>query len=408
MASTLRSWFDSFRGFSRDANLLLLAGAAVWVPIGFLAVAVPVYMKRLGFEEVFIGTVLTTIGAVSVLTVIPFGIVADRVGRRRLMLVGGALASLSFAILALASGAGEFLLAAVVGGFAEALFFSTWNALLTDATTPERRTSIFGLSFFLGQIGWGVGAGLSFAPDFLLARGASLDVYRPFLGIVAAIALLSPFALADVRLREHRRDRGDRSVLESKGIITKFLAANLIIGLGAGLIVPLFALWFFLKFGLGESFSGPLFALSAVFNAVGYLVAPKVSERLGFVRTIVWVQVAATVLLFLIPLTGNLLAVAALFIARQALMNATWPVSSSFLMGVVRPGERAAASAVTGAAFRLPFAISTTLGAYLLTVNVDLPFFVTTGLYAVGTLVFWLFFRNVAVARASAARPAMP
>ncbi|MFQ5837637.1 MAG: hypothetical protein ACE5HJ_02505 [Thermoplasmata archaeon] len=63
-------------------------------------------------------------------------------------------------------------------------------------------------------------------------------------------------------------------------------------------------------------------------------------------------------------------------------------------MGAVDPDERAAASAVTGAAFRLPFAVSTTLGSYMLTLDLSLPFFVTALLYGLGTAAFWYFFRT--------------
>ena len=128
--------------------------------------------------------------------------------------------------------------------------------------------------------------------------------------------------------------------------------------------------------------------------AFSYLLAPVLSRRRGMVRSIVEVQALATATLFFIPLVLNIHVVGALYIARNLLMNMTWPVASAFLMSAVDESERAAASAVTGAAFRLPFAISTTAGGYLLTVNVDLPFFVTTALYAVGVLTFWAFFHG--------------
>ncbi|MFQ5986339.1 MAG: hypothetical protein ACE5KQ_03175 [Thermoplasmata archaeon] len=44
--------------------------------------------------------------------------------------------------------------------------------------------------------------------------------------------------------------------------------------------------------------------------------------------------------------------------------------------------------------FRLPFALSATLGAYLLTVDLALPFLVTGIQYAFGTAAFWAFSRG--------------
>jgi len=48
-----------------------------------------------------------------------------------------------------------------------------------------------------------------------------------------------------------------------------------------------------------------------------------------------------------------------------------------------------------GISFRLPFAVSTTVGAAMMAANPDLPLLITAALYAVGTVAFWVFFRSV-------------
>jgi len=386
------------RTLGRDARLLLAAFAAIGAPIGLLSVAMPVYIQRLGLGPVLAGTVFTTIGLAAVALVIPFGILADRYGRRRLFVVGAFLLIASMAAIAFAETPAVLLAAAALLGVSEALGFSTFNALLAEASDAPRRTTVFGLSFFFNGLAFAAGSLLAIVPDLTLAGGSS-DVpgaYRPVFLIAAAVSALGAVAALLVRVGGPRPREG-KSLLprRSAKILGKFFASNFIIGLGAGLIIPLFSLWFFLKFGLAESTTGPLLAISSVMVAVAYLAAPILSRRFGMVRSIVVLQSCATLVLFFIPIVTNIYLVGVLFVVRNLLMNMSWPVASSFLMTVVDESERASASAVTGAAFRLPFAVSTTIGGFLLTVQLDLPFFVTTGLYALGTATFFAFFRNV-------------
>lgn len=405
-----RSFARSFRGLPRDAWLLIAAGGLTWVLGGLEGVSLSIYLKRAGYDELFIGFVLTTAGLTAVLAVIPFGLLADRFGRRRMMLAGafanvamGSALALPLLVPGLSGVPAMFLGVMVVSGLAEAAFFSTWGALLADSAATSRRTAVFGLSFFFSQLGGGIGNLLGSVADFTFTAGiARLEAaYGIAFAIAAVVAALAIVLLRETRVREHLAGaEGRRSLLpqSSRGVIAKFLASNLLIGFGAGIVIPLFTLWFFLRFGLGESVTGPLLAISAVVNAFGFLVAPAIADRYGFVRTIVSVSASATVLLVLIPLVPNLVVVGILYVARNALMNMTWPVMSTFLMNAVDPSERSAASAVTGAAFRLPFAVSTTIGGALLRVDLSLPFFVTGVFYAVGTAAFWAFFRRAAPA----------
>src|SRR3972149_2702481 len=103
----------SFRGLPRAAWLLIGAGSGFWVLVGLYSVSppigagrrgggggvlwalvglyrvsLPIYLKRAGYDELFIGFVLTLTGLVAVLLVVPFGLLADPFGRRRLMMIG--------------------------------------------------------------------------------------------------------------------------------------------------------------------------------------------------------------------------------------------------------------------------------------------------------------------------------
>lgn len=389
----------------------MVASSIASVPIGLLSVAMPIYMERLGLGSVLAGTFFTVTGVTSVVLVIPFGIIADRYGRRRMEVLGGITLVVAMAAIAFGNTYTVFLAAAALLGVAEALTFSTFTALLAEATPPEWGVTAFSLSFFFSSLAFAAGSLLAILPDLLLAQGSAVEAaYQPAFGIVAALSVVAPVAVSRITVGGRREGPPRHGLLPRKSarILTKFFASNFIIGLGAGLIIPLFTLWFFKKFGLAESTTGPLLAFSSVVMAASYLVAPLLARRYGMVRSIVGVQSAATLVLFFIPIVTNLYVVGTLFVVRNLLMNMSWPVASSFLMSTVDESERASASAVTGAAFRLPFAVSTTIGGYLLTINLDLPFFVTTALYALGTATFWVFFHRFEREAAEKPVPASP
>ncbi|MFQ5908025.1 MAG: MFS transporter [Thermoplasmata archaeon] len=388
--------------FNRNTTLLILGGALVSVPIGLVLVSLPVYLERLPmFGTTLIGFVLTVTGVTAVALMIPVGLMADRFGRRRILALGGLVAALALYLLGLADSVLSVLVFAVLFGASEAFFYSTWNALLADASSERTRTMVFGVSFTASAIGMAAGTLIGSVADQGILGGLTPQAaYQPLFLLLGTLLLVVPAIIPLLRL-PHRGKPTVRGLLpaESRRVITRFLAANILIGTGAGMIIPLFSLWFFRQFGVGETFLGPLFAVSSMVAAAAFLVAPSIARRAGLIRAVVSLQVVATLVLFLIPPAAALgasalLAVSVLYVVRNALMNMTWPVLTSFLMGAVDVNARSAASAVTSVSFRLPFALSVSLGAYLLDIDLALPFFVTGVLYALGTAAFWAFFRG--------------
>lgn len=396
---------DYRAALNRNVILLLSGGALANLPLGFVFLSMPLYLSRLGFDRTFIGFVLLVMGFVAVGTMVPFGILADRFGRRRVLGAGGIVATLSLIVLAVADTREGFLLFGAILGIAEALYFSTWNALLADVSTSETQTTVFGISFFVAAIAQGGGALIGILADQAILAGATpRAAYQPLFIALGMALLVIPLLLPFLRVpgRETPPDES-RSLLprRSGGIILRFFVANFLVGLGAGLIIPLFSVWFRAQFGVGETFTGPLFAASSVVNAFAFLLAPRLAERWGMIRTVVGVQAVATVVLLSIPFAAVTLPVSVglgivggLYVVRNALMNMTWPVMSSFLMATVHPDERSSASAIVGLAFRLPNSGAAPVGGYLLDVNLSLPFYFTSFLYALGTSAFWYFFRG--------------
>lgn len=118
---------------SRNARRLILAGSFFSFPFGTLTVGLPLYLKFLEYPAEVIGLAFAINGGVAVLLTVPFGLIADQYGRKRMGVLGGFVSALAFLLLIGAPIPALVYIAAAVGGVAEALEFSTLQALLAEA-----------------------------------------------------------------------------------------------------------------------------------------------------------------------------------------------------------------------------------------------------------------------------------
>jgi MFS family permease len=90
-----------------------------------------------------------------------------------------------------------------------------------------------------------------------------------------------------------------------------------------------------------------IFFAAGMLSAVSSLLAVKISQRIGLVRTMVFTHIPASVLLIGVVLAPNVWVAMGLFIARGLLSQMDVPVRTSYVMAVVSPRERAAAASIT-------------------------------------------------------------
>src|SRR5216684_2880615 len=140
--------------------------------------------------------------------------------------------------------------------------------MIADQTTPKQRDAAFALSFVLGSVAGGAGLALPIAFPFLEASTGldSHTIHVATLVVMDGFAFLIPIALVFL-LRGYRETLRPREA-RPKGMdwkpLLKFSSLNGLIGLGAGFFIPLVPTWLFLKFGVADTWSGPLLALANV------------------------------------------------------------------------------------------------------------------------------------------------
>ncbi len=182
---------------------------------------------------------------------------------------------------------------------------------------------------------------------------------------------------------------------QSRRILAKYVLTGAIIAFGAGMVVPLMTAWLRLQYGVPDVISGPILGLVSLVIGVATLAGPPIAKRLGFVKAIVVTQAASTIFMFATPLSSSYIIASSVYSVRAFLMNMASPLSQSLIMGLVEEDERGMASGVNTALWRLPNALSTFIGAYLMSIGLlALPFFLASYSYSISIALFWFFFKK--------------
>ena len=133
--------FSEYQGIPGQAKLLIYLSFIPNVLIGFIYSDLSYFLPEI--QHVSPGLPITVMGVTLVALSIPFGIIADRYGRLKMLVLGNICASLSLMGFALTSDFGLILLIAVLEGTGEAAFAVSFDALDAEKAGEEKRTAAF-------------------------------------------------------------------------------------------------------------------------------------------------------------------------------------------------------------------------------------------------------------------------
>lgn len=353
------------------------------------------------------GLILGLETIVLILAGIPIGILSDRMGRKWFLILGNSLLPFTFIIFAATQNFSWYLLAAVLAGFAEACALGSWNAIIADQTDLKNRDAAFSLSFVVSNVFIAVGLSVPLLmPALQSALGVGSAQAHSGTLLWLGVANFSAPILIWTLLRNYKEALKKEEEGEKSGdlkLLLKFSGFNGIIGLGAGLIIPLMGTWLLYKFAVPDTYSGPFLALSSITIAFAAVGSPRLSKKFGLFRAILMTAGSSTFFMFSLALIPNVFLAGAAYLVRATLMNMAGPLLDSYLMGIIHPGRRGLASAIAAIVWRLPNSVTTVLGGLILYTGFttgnsflyDVPWLGASALYVLGIGLLYLNFRNV-------------
>ena len=394
---------------SRDARLLFAARAVRMFGYGSLAVILVLYLSAAGFDGTAIGILLSLTLVGDTIVSLWLTTHADRIGRRRTLLIGAALMAIAGVVFASGTAFVVLLIAATIGvlspsGNEVGPFLAVEQASLSEVTDPKRRTSVFAWYNLTGSIATAVGALVTGVAVGVFRGGmamSELEADRLILLAYAGVGLaLVPLFLAvspTVEVPPVDTSIARRLGLhKSRGIVFRLAALFTIDAFAGGFVIQsLIAFWFHTKFDVPEPVLGAIFFGANILAAVSALAAASIARRIGLINTMVFTHLPSNVLLILVPLMPSLELAIVVLLARFSISQMDVPTRQSYTIAVVDPDERSAAAGVTGIARTTGAAVSPLIASPLMAMPAfaGLPFVIAGALKIVYDLLLWRAFR---------------
>ena len=340
------------RRFPSRNFLIIVVSWMIWSPVhNMIWTYEPLYIKALGASSTILGLIYAVSGAVLAFSRLPGGYIADRFGRRKLIIVMSHLYAASYFLYALAPDWRLILVAAVLGNVF-LVYEPALSAIVADSVPPEVRGLSYGLSTFLPGV---VSLVAPLVSGYMVSAYGLVGGMRIIYALGAGLALLACF-LRFLFLQETHR-----GVVERRPLIADFFSgyreAFVFLGERIPFIVFLFVFAAFAEgaqafvspyaveyLGIPENLWYQVYMAFSVANLVltailSYFIDRVGRRNVGLVSSLIFIfSMPAYVLIT--PRCRNVMQYAALVLSLvMASYHALWNVASTLIADFV-PRER--------------------------------------------------------------------
>lgn len=431
---------------SEDGRSILAARIIRTFGYGFLSVILSIYLALIGFDGFQVGLILST----SLINNIFFNLIAsfyaERVGRKRLLIIFSLLMFLSGIIFFVTDNYAALILAAFIGtinvtGSETSAFLSIEQAVLPRTIKDiKMRNTLFASYNMVGTFAMSAGILLSGLPDFIQQSYYGLELtelmrilflFYGLLGLVNILIYLRLSKAVEVsdlekesmmkgtrqinsrlsatREKENlRRNRKKRNLKdwfypsalshESKEILTKLSGLFSIDSFAGGFVIQsIVSLWFYTKFEADLAVISYILSISGIITAFSFLAAARIADRIGLINTMVFTHLPSNILIILVAFAPTLPVAAILYLLRTALSQMDVPTRQSYIVSVVKDEERTAATSTTNISRNVSQTLSPSLAGYLLqsTSFLFAPFLIGGLLKVTYDVLLYFSFRNI-------------
>jgi len=399
---------NSLKALNRDAWLLFLTRFMRLFAYGLISVVLVFYLVGIGLTESQTGLLLTLtlIGDTAISLYLTTQ--ADRVGRRRMLIIGALLMAAAGLVFATTRNFLWLVVAGTIGvispsGNEVGPFLSIEQAALSHVVSDRTRTEVFAWYTLTGSFATALGAlvGGTLSQSLQNTVLSQVNGYRAVvvlygvLGIVLALLFMRVSRNAEVSPSESSAAGGLGRLFglhKSRRVVAKLSGLFALDAFAGGFVVQSFAAyWFYLRFGVKPAALGAIFFWANILSGISALLASRLAARFGLIRTMVLTHLPSNILLFLVPLMPNVKLAVLLLLARFSISQMDVPTRQSYTIAVVSPEERSAAAGITGVARTTGAAISPLFVGFLFArpALINVPFYIAGALKIVYDLLLY-------------------
>lgn len=336
--STLRAMRPAARAYLVGSAFMGGTQAVTWT---FLAR----WLNVLGHSKTEIGTFQSLDSWGKVAVALPAAFVLARRPARGVFVGSAVVAGLCYAVLPFLPSLAWMYAANFVAGLAMTVHYVAIAPFLFRHTGEEDRAAVFSLAeaartgaSVVGAAAAGYAVAALAGPLGGEARATSVIVSAA--GLFALVAAVFYGRIDDPEPSMAGGARILPVVRAHRGLLARFAAPQFLVALGAGFCIPFLPTYFQERFAVGPDRWGYLFAAGQVLMTLGFLGTPLVLARLGFVRSMVAIELCSLPFFLMLAFTGSVWVAMFAFLMRGALMNATHPIHKNLMMRATPAGVR--------------------------------------------------------------------
>ncbi len=393
-----------------DGKLLLFTRGIRAFGYGLLSALMFIYLgKVVGFSKIQVTAVLSATLLGSAAFTVFVSVYADRIGRKRLLILLSILMAFSGVTFVLSTNFYVLLLAAIVGtlsptGAEIGSFLPMEQAILPQTVSEERRTNAFAAYNIVGYLAIAFGGLFYGVVDVLETNlGFSvIDAHKVMFVLYAAfaltVAILYLFLSEKAEMATVRgKQAGVKMSPETRRKVVRLSGLFAVDAFAGGFVLQTYILyWFSTTYGVSAGTIGQLAFVAGLLTTLSMYAAVWISKRIGLLRTMVFTHIPSSVFLILIPFASSLALSAAFFFARQAISQMDVPTRQSYTMAIVAPEERTAAAGTTSIARNVSQATGAPAsGIVEQSVSLSAPFLIGGVLKIAFDVAVYFTFRNI-------------
>ena len=277
----------SRREVDNSFKYLLTSRAARSMALIFTTLALPLYLKLLGYTLVNIGIIYLLVMAFNAVVALALGGLGDRIGYRNSLILGEVLPVIGLTAMSLSAAPALIIGGAVLSGIS-AVAGAARGAFSPGSTAYiarnwedyNERIHRIGIMNAVAAVFAIVGGMLLSLQGIIGAQIGDAHSFRLLFGLSAALMVVSFASLLWLKERHGAKKETKFMKKSSQKYVFRVVLANILNGAGIGIAMPLLPLWFSLTYHIGTPEIGALFSLSYMMAAGSTYLSAKTAGML--------------------------------------------------------------------------------------------------------------------------------
>ncbi|MBL7079407.1 MFS transporter [Candidatus Bathyarchaeota archaeon] len=375
-------------GLKKDLWLLFALNIAIGFSAQFITPLFPLYLEGLGASEMEIGLVLSLASILATALMLPSGLLMNRIGKKKTLLVSVVLAALPPLLISFMDDWRWVTPLYMVFSGSFSFFIVSRMAMISERATPGNRATLFGVMNLAWPIGGIIAPTLS---GFLVENYGWAPIFQ-VTALIMAAGLIPTLRLEEsaAPVIEEQVPAKRPSILDGEYLpfMTLFFLFSFLAGMVEGMIGTVLPLFLKNQIMISESLIGLFFTASSLLILVTQIPSGRLADRYGRKRMIVLALLPIPLLLGAWLFVDDWMLLLVIYAVFNGLRSMTWPSSLALLADFIPSELMGSALGVRMTSMRLGSTVAPVLAGYLYSsVGYRSPFLASAVLVALSIVV---------------------